>query len=104
MSQHYEYAGVGPRGWDLSEIRCHARRFGFTAANRQAFVAGYGTDPLTTSGTGADTLLNMRELMLATWAVYRAVTTGADPSQALVRLQSLRDSRRRQRWSTMSAG
>jgi Ser/Thr protein kinase RdoA (MazF antagonist) len=97
----YEYAGVGPREWDLSEIRCHARRFGLTAADRHAFVTGYGADPFTAPGPAADTLVNVRELMLTTWAVYRTVTTGADPGQALLRLRSLRDPGRRLRWSPL---
>jgi Ser/Thr protein kinase RdoA (MazF antagonist) len=95
----YEYAGVGPREWDLSEIRCHARRFGLTAADRRAFVAGYGADLLTAPGPAADRLVTVRELMLTTWAVYRTMTTGADPGQALLRVRSLRDPGQRLRWS-----
>ncbi|MEW2143275.1 aminoglycoside phosphotransferase family protein [Micromonospora vinacea] len=95
----YEYAGVGPREWDLSEIRCHARRFGLTAADRQAFLAGYGAGSFIASPRTAETLVEVRELMLTTWAIYRTLSARADPAEALLRLESLRMPGRRSRWS-----
>jgi Ser/Thr protein kinase RdoA (MazF antagonist) len=95
----YEYAGVGPRDWDLSETRCHVRRFGVPVRLVAGFTAGYGEDPLARTGSLPDELLRLRELLLTAWALYRTALTGGDPIEALLRLSSVTSPDRSHRWS-----